>query len=108
MEIVESTIADVNKGRDGAAQIEQGMEFDGRFGLAVGGPGKQRQAQFDEGGVEGIDGLGQIECERFVGVELPRCGNQRLGKLGVDAPIAASIGIGQHAFADLSTNAEVV
>lgn len=72
------------------------MEFDCRFGLAVGGPGKQRQAQFDECGIECIDGLGQIECERLVGIELPGCGDQRLSELGVDAPITASIGIGQR------------
>ena len=53
----------INTGRNAAAQVQQGMQFDGAFLAAELRPGKQRQAQIDGGGVEGIDGLVQLHAE---------------------------------------------
>lgn len=92
---MEAAVGDVNKARNGSAQVQQGMHLHRGLGLAEDGPRKYRQAQVDGGGVERIDGVVEIHPERLAGVELPGATDQVLGKLGTDAPVAARVGIGQ-------------
>src|SRR5690606_935873 len=87
IDVVEFSVRDVDEARDSAAQIEQGMNFDGCLGLLEARPRKQRQAQIDRGGVQRVDALMQIEPERLAGVELTSDADERLSEFGVDAPI---------------------
>jgi hypothetical protein len=79
---------DVDEAWDSAAQVEQGVQFYRRFGFAKLGPRKQRQAQVDGGGIQGIDRLGKIHCQGLLSIQ-PACGaDKRVGKLGINAPVA--------------------
>ena len=44
-----------------------------------------------------VGGLIQIDAERFVGIEFPGLGDEDVGKIGVDAPVAPLVGVGQGA-----------
>ena len=56
-------IADVNKTRDIASQIEQGMQLDSGFGCSKRRPGENRQTQSDGGRVERINCVVQIDAK---------------------------------------------
>ena len=71
-------------------------------------PGKQRQAQINDGGIERIDGLLQLHTEAVLGIEPTRHLNQGQGEILVDAPVAPLVGVGQGAPGDAATDAEVV
>ena len=88
IDVVELAIADVQESGDISSQIQQRVQLDCRFGRAKRRPGKQRQAQIDGRRVERVDGVGQLEAERFVRVELARHRDQTLRELGVDAPVS--------------------
>ncbi len=51
-------------------------------------PRKQRQAEVDGGGIERVDGVGEIDAKSVVGVQAPGDGDQGLGEVGVDSPVA--------------------
>ena len=95
VDLVQFAATDVNEGGDVAVQIEQGVQPDGRLGLLERRPRKHRQGQVDGGGVEGVDGVLQIDPERLVHIQSPGDADQALGKVGVDAPVAHRVGIGQ-------------
>lgn len=94
---------DINIGRDAAAQVEQRVHLDRRFGTLVGSPGEQSQAEVDDCGVEGKDGFLQREAELLARVERARLGDEDLGKLRVDSPVALFIGVGQCIATDART-----
>ena len=93
---------------DAAAQVEQGVQFHRSFVFAKLGPGKKRQTQIDRGGVERVNSLGQLSAEAVVGVERSGAGNQHLREVGVDAPIAYRVRMGQGIARDLAADAEMV
>ncbi len=84
------------------------MQFHCSFVLAKLGPGKKRQAQIDGGGIERVNSLGQLDAEAVVRVEHAGAGNQHLREVGVDAPIAHRVCMGQGIARDLAANAEMV
>src|SRR2546425_5186343 len=94
--------------RNVAAQVEQRMQFDGAFALAKVGPGKQRQAEIDSGRIERVDGLLQSQAEVVFEVKRPRCLDQQLGKVGVDAPVAHRVGVRQRVARNATANAQVI
>ena len=56
----------------------------------------ESSAQIDGGGVESVDGLVQHRRQGAVtGIKFSRLNDQTLRDIGVDAPVAALIGIGQ-------------
>ena len=71
------------------------MQFNGAFGGAEAGPGKDGQAQVDGGGIEGVDGVFEFDAEVLVEIELPGGMDEGLGEVGVDAPVAGLVGVGQ-------------
>ena len=77
------------------------MNFDGRSGALAGRPGKQRQAQVDDGGVPGEDGFLERHAELLVGVQGARLGDQDLGEVGVASPVALLVGVGQRVAGNL-------
>lgn len=103
VDIVQLAIGDVDKAGDGSAQVEQGMQLDGGLGGAKRCPGKHRQAQVDGRGIKGINGVRQLQAKGLGAVEFSRLGDQALGEVGIDAPVAPLVGVSQcrtaHRFA---------
>lgn len=79
-----------------AAQVEQRVHFDGRFRTLMRRPGEQGQAQIDDCGVQGKHGFLERQAELLVSVEGARFGDEGLGKVSVDSPVALLIGVGQR------------
>jgi hypothetical protein len=110
---VHLAVADVNEAGNAAAQIQQGVQLDRRFGGAKRCPRKQRQAKIDGGGVQRIDGRfepAQQMAAEFVAC-VQRCGgaDQVLSQFGKDLPRACGIGVGQGVARDtLATQAHVI
>ena len=71
------------------------MQFNGAFGGAEAGPGKDGQAQVDGGGIEGVDGVFEFDAEVLIEIELLGGMDESLGEVGVDAPVAGLVGMGQ-------------
>ena len=108
VDVMQLAVADENEGRDIAAQVQQRVQFYRGFGRAERRPREYRQAQIDRGGIQGVDRILQIEPEGFVGVETPRCGNQALRKIAIDAPIPGRIGIGKRVARHGTTKPQVI
>src|SRR5437899_3366394 len=108
VDLVHLAITNVNEGGDVAAQIEQRMQLDGCLGRAEHGPRKYRQTQIDSGGVERVDGFLQIDGEGLQRIQAPGDADQALGKIGIDAPVARGIGMGQRVASHGRTNPEMI
>jgi hypothetical protein len=100
--------ADADKRGDRAAQVEQRVEFHRCFGTAKARPRKQRQAQIDGGGIEGIDGGVEISADGFASVHRSSDGDQHLSQVGPDAPIMSFVGIGQRGTRDAAPESQMV
>lgn len=94
--IVQLAVVDVDKAGDIAAQVEQRVQLDRRLGRAKRSPRKYRQAQIDGGRIQRVDRLREIDAKRFVHVKRASYSDQALCEVGVDAPVANRIGIGQR------------
>src|SRR6266403_5062992 len=108
VDLVHLASTDVNKRGDVAAQIEQRMQLDGCLGRAEHGPRKHRQTQIDGGGVERVDGFLQIDAEGLLHLQAPGDADQALGEIGVDAPVAHGVGIGQRVASHRRPNPEMI
>jgi hypothetical protein len=101
-------IADVNEAGDVAAQVEQGMHLHRCLGGTERRPRKYRQTQVDGRGIQGIHGIGQIDTKGLFGVKLARNADQALREVGINAPVANRVGVGQRVPRDLAAKAHVV
>jgi hypothetical protein len=59
---------------DVAVQVQQGVQFDSPLALAEFGPWEKSQAKIDHCGIQGVDGLLQIEAEILLGIQESGCG----------------------------------
>ncbi len=84
------------------------MELDRPLPGTEVGPGKEREAEIDRGGVQGVDRLLELHAEAVLGVEAPGLVDQHLGEVGVDPPVALLVGDGEGVPGDPSTDAHVV
>ena len=91
-----------------AAQIQQGVEFDGGLGGAEMRPGKNAQAKIDHRGVERVNRLRQFYPQAFVGKQLASLCNQGLCPVGIDPPIAGFVGVRQRAFGDAAAKSHLI
>lgn len=107
-DIVGFSAGNVDKTGDVAAQVDEGMEFDRRLAPAKLRPGEQGQTEIDGRGIEGIDRFFQIDCQWFAGIKVPGMANEDMGKIGVDAPVATRVGLGQGVPRHRTTNADVI
>src|ERR1700688_590186 len=96
VDLVHLAITDVNEGGDVAAQIEQRMQLDGCLGRAEHSSRKYRQTQIDRRGVQRVDGFLEIDTEGLLRIQRSGDADQALGKIGIDVPVAHSVGIGQR------------
>ena len=95
IDIAQLAVADVDAGRNVAAQIQQRVHLHGRVGAAKRCPIEHRQAQVDGGGIECVDGVVQLDAKILVAVELARPSNEQCGDIGPEVPVAPFVGIGQ-------------
>ena len=95
VDLVHLAVADVDEGRDVAAKIEQRVQFDRRLGAAKWRPRKHREAQIDSGRIQGVDRFLQIDTKGFVDIQPSRDPDQALGEVGIHAPVANGIGVGE-------------
>jgi hypothetical protein len=84
------------------------VQFHGALVATEFSPRKKGQAQIDGCGVESIHGLGQLQSERFVAIEVAGGGNQELSEIGVDAPVAMLVGVCQGIARNLASEAHVI
>jgi len=105
---VDFTVGYMDKGRDGSAQIDQGVQLNGSLGSAKFGPWKQLQAEVDGCRVQRIDGLRQISDSGVLGVQFPCFGDQHLCEVSEDPPVPALIGIHESCSANGTTNPQMV
>ena len=108
VDVVELAVAALQESRDIPAQGEQCVERHRRFGRAQRCPRKQRQVQIDGRRVDCVDCIGQLDSERLVRIELGRHRDEPLCKLGVAAPIAHGVSIGQRAACKLRPKSHVI
>ena len=80
-----------------ALEREQRVEFDSRFAAAERGPGKQREAQINGGGVQRIGRRLEFDAEGIVGVKRGGLLDEDVREVGEEAPVAFFVGVGQRA-----------
>ena len=95
IDLVHLAVADVDKGGNGATQVEQRVHLDRCLGRTKRRPTEQTQAQIDSCRIQGVDRVGQIQPQIFVAVELAGAPNEQSRQVGPDAPISRIVGIGQ-------------
>lgn len=108
MDVVKFSVADMDERGDGAAKVQQRMQFDSALGAPEASPTEQAQTQVDGGGIQCVDCRVQIHGQRFVRIQLSRPHDQLLGQRGVDAPVALFVDVGQGAAPDRAAESEMV
>ena len=94
--------------RNRAAQIQQRVELDRRLGGTKPRPRKQTQAEINRRRVQRVNGLLQLHAKGLAGVKTAGAGDQSLGQIVVDAPVAFAVGVGQSAMGDGGTKAQPI
>ena len=97
VDVMHAAGGDNDDGGKVALERQQGVEFDGGFGTAERGPGKERETEVNGGGVQRIGGGLEFKTERLIGVKRGGLPDEDLGEIGKDAPVAIFIGLGQRA-----------
>src|SRR5664280_938279 len=108
IDVVKLASADVQKRGDVAAKVQERVQLDGRLGRAKRGPRKHRQAQVDGAGIERVDRIFQIDAKRLPGIKTTGDSNERLGQVGIDAPVAHRVRIGQGVAGYAAADAHVI
>jgi hypothetical protein len=109
VDLVHLAVCDVNKRWNRAAQVQQGVEFDGRLVRPKRRPRVDRQTEIDRGGVEGVDRCVQLDRQRVLHIQRARHSNQVLRQVGVNLPGPSGVRIGQCVAGNgLATQAHVI
>ncbi len=108
IDVVHFAVADVDKGRNGPTQIQQGVQFDSGFGRPKRRPIEQAQAQIDGAGVQRVDGVGQIRPQVLAIVQFAGPANKQGGDIRPDAPIPQLVRLCQSGTAHAVTQAHSI
>src|SRR5271163_3307675 len=84
------------------------MELDGCFSAPELCPREEGQAKIDGRGIEGVNRLFQVDSQRIFDVQFSGVCNEDLSKVGVNAPVAILVGLGQSVACDTATKAKVI
>ena len=95
MDIVHLTACNAYKRRDIGSQVQLGVDLDGTFVSAMLGPGKQRQTQIDDGGIQSVNRSLEIHGQGLLGVKSTSLIDQNQGDISIDFPVACFVGPGQ-------------
>ncbi len=102
------SLGNVHHRGDQAAQIQQRMQLNGGVTTAITRPRKDGQTEINDRRVERVHGVRQVDRERVVDVEVARRPNEALREVGVDAPVARLVGVGQRRPRDARADADVI
>jgi hypothetical protein len=108
VQVVSFAVRDKDYRRNAATQIQERVYLYGSVALAVLGPREQRKAQVDHRGIERVCSPLQFDTEAVANIKLACGNNQRLGEVGVDAPVANLIRIRQSIARNAAADAHVV
>ena len=108
IDVVNLASGNNNKGRNVAAQVQQGVQLDSALGLAELGPGEQRHTQIDGRRVQRVYRIVQFHAKAVVCVKRPGLLDEHLSEVGVDAPVARLVCVGQCVARDFSAYAHVI
>ncbi len=108
VDVMKLAVADMQESRDISVQIEQSVELHSRLGRAERCPRKQRQAQIDSCRVESVDGVVELNSKRLAGIEVAGRADQTFGEIGIDAPVARRVCIGEGVAGHPTTDAHVI
>lgn len=100
-DIVYLSIRDGQKCGDITPQIHHAVQFDGSLRFAEFRPRKQGQGQVNDGGIQCIDGVVDIDGQFGIGVFPARTLQHGLGKLLVDSVVTPFVGISKGRFGAL-------
>src|ERR1039458_1510325 len=92
VDIMHAASGDDDDGGKVALEGQQGVEFDGGFGAAEGGPRKEREAEVNGGGVQRISRRLEFKAKGFIRVERGGLLDQDVGEVGKDTPVPLFIG----------------
>ncbi len=95
IDLVHLAIADVDKGRNRASEVQQGVQLDGCLGFVKRRPVEQTQAQIYGGGIQCVDRVLEIEPQVLVQIKLASARDQNCSQVGPDSTVARLVGIGQ-------------
>ena len=108
VDVMQLSVGYVDECGNVPVQVEQGVHLHRRLGAAEVRPGEDREAQVDGGGVERVDRVVEIDPEAVTGIQAAGGPDQGAGEVGVDAPVASLVGLGQRVARDLAPEAHVV
>ena len=108
VDLVGFAVRDVDESRDVPAQIQQSMQLDRRLVGAERRPWEQRQAQVYGRGIQGVDGVVQIDAEVLVAIQLARPPNEQGCQVCPNAPVAPLVGIGQRRTSERCAKAHAI
>ena len=96
MDIVHLTARNAYKRWDTGSQVQLGMNLDGTLVTTVLSPGKQRQTQIDDGGIQGVNRSLEIHGQGLMGVKSTGLVDENQGDVSIDFPVACFVGLGQR------------
>ena len=107
-DVTDAAVRNVDNGGNVAVKIQQRVQLNCCFGALKGSPGKQGQAQVDGGGIQRIDGLLEVDRERFVSVQGACLTDENLSEVGVNMPVAPLVGVRQSISGNRAAKAHVI
>ena len=97
VDLVHLPVADVDECWDCATQVQQGMQFDGRFRTTKWSPFEQAQTQIECRGVHCVHRVLEIEPNQIrIAVKFAGSANRHCRQIRPDAPIPRFVGVGQR------------
>jgi len=108
MDIVHLTACNADKRRDIGPQVQLGMHLDGAFVTAMLCPGKERQAQIDDSGIQSVDRAFEIPGQGLMGVKRAGLIDQNQSDVAIDFPVAYFVGFGQSVARDSRLHTGVI
>ena len=108
IDVMERSIGDLDERGDVAAEVHEGMHFDGGLMLAERRPRKEGQAKVDGRGIQGVGGFFEFDAEVFIGVKGACLRNHDLAEVGVHPPVPFFVRLGKGAPRYSSPDAEMI
>jgi hypothetical protein len=109
VDVMDFPVGNVHQDWQGPAQIELGVNLDGRLARAEAGPRENRQAKIDRSRVDRVNrGLQFIDPAGVAGAQFSRTGDEQQRKLLEDPAVAGRIGVGQSAARNRAAETEVI
>ena len=95
MDIVHLTACNAYKGRDIGSEVQLGVDLDGTLVTTMLSPGKQRQTQIDDGGIQSVNRSLEIHGQGLMSVKSAGLIDENQGDISIDFPVACFVGSGQ-------------